>query len=134
MSDVVWVDNRRLFFDNTVAHKIRRLVDATSATRFLSEGMRVALKVNTAEDGYAYGLRPGFIRILADVAFTATKKRPVVCDGQRMVDYWKGSGGNAFLEVAGLTGYSNETLGGHFVIKATVLGPIQCDKKRKGLN
>ena len=122
MSDVVWVDNHRTFFDNTVGHKIHRLVEAASGTRLLTEGMRVALKVNTCEEGYAYGLRPGFIRILSDVAQSATKKRPVVCDGQRLVDYWKGSGGNAYLEVAGQTGYSSETLGGHFVINGGFSG------------
>ena len=107
MSDVVWVDGQRMFFDNTVAHKIHRLVDKTDATRALAEGMRVALKVNTSEEDYEYGLRPSFIRTLADVALKATKTRPVVCDGQRLVDYWKRAGGNAFLEVASRTGYSS---------------------------
>lgn len=122
MSDVVWVDNQRMSFDNTVTHKIHRLVDAAGATRSLVEGMRVALKVNACEDGYEYGLRPGFIRSLADAAHRATKKRPVVCDGQRLVDYWKRSAGNSFLEVASLTGYSSETLGGHFVINGGFSG------------
>ena len=122
MSDVFWVDGRRMFFDNTVTHKIRRLVDAADGTRSLSEGMRVALKVNTAEEGYEYGLRPGFIRTLSDVAQAATRKRPVVCDGHRLVDYWKRAGGNAFLETTSRTGYSSETLGGHFVINGGFSG------------
>jgi uncharacterized Fe-S center protein len=122
MSDVVWVDNQRMFFDNTVAHKIRRVADAAAASRLLSEGMRVALKVNSSEEGYEYGLRPVFIRTLSNVAWSATQKRPVVCDGQRLVDYWKRAGGNAFLEVSSRTGYSSETLGGHFVINGGFSG------------
>lgn len=122
MSDVVWVDGHRMSFDNTVANKIRRLVDAAAATRLLSEGMRVALKVNASEEGYEYGLRPGFIRTLSEEAQKATRKRPVVCDGQRLVDYWKRAGGNAFLEITGRTGYTSETLGGHLVINGGFSG------------
>lgn len=122
MSKVVWVDGQQMFYDNTVAHKIHRLVDTANATRSLSEGMRVALKVNTAEDGYAYGLRPAFIRTLSERAQAATQKRPVVCDGQRLVDFWKRAGGNTFLEVSSLAGYMSETLGGHFVINGGFSG------------
>ena len=122
MSDVVWVDNQHVSFDNTVEHKIRRLADAAAATRRLSEGMRVALKVNTSESGYEYGLRPSFIRTLSDLARIATKQRPAICDGQRLVDYWKRAGGNAFFEMSNLTGYSSETLGGHFVINGGFSG------------
>ncbi len=122
MSELAWVDNRGMLVDNSVVHKIRRLTDATEANRQLSDGMRVALKINTSEDGYPYGLRPGFIRVLADAAWTATQKRPIICDGQRLVDYWKRSRGNAFLEIAGEAGYTNETLGGHFVINGGFSG------------
>ncbi|MGB5983711.1 MAG: DUF362 domain-containing protein [Desulfobacterales bacterium] len=122
MSDVVWVDSQRMSFDNSVTHKLRRLTDAADAAHSLSEGMRVALKVNTAEEGYEYGLRPRFIRPLSEIALQATSKRPIVCDGQRLVDYWKRAGGNAFLEVASRTGYSSETLGGHFVINGGFSG------------
>lgn len=122
MSDVVWVDGHHMFFDNTVAHKVHRLVATAEATRSLTEGMRVTLKVNTSEEGYEYGLRPGFIRTLAEEAQKATRKRPVVCDGQRLVDFWKRAGGNAFLEVTSRTGYSSETLGGHFVINGGFSG------------
>ncbi len=122
MSDVVWVDHEGMFHDNTVAHKLRRLADAAAADRTLSEGMRVALKVNTSEEGYGYGLRPHFIRTLADVAWKATEKRPIICDGQRLVDYWKRAGGNAFMEATTRTGYSSETLGGHFVINGGFSG------------
>jgi uncharacterized Fe-S center protein len=122
MNEVVWIDNQRMFFDNSVAHKLRRMADTAEASRGLSEGMRVALKVNIAEEGYEYGLRPTFISTLADLAWKATRERPSVCDGQRLVDYWKRAGGNAFLEGAGRMGYSSETLGGHFVINGGFSG------------
>jgi uncharacterized Fe-S center protein len=122
MSELAWVDNQGMLFDNTVAHKIRRLAEATEATRHCSEGMRVALKVNAAEDGYVYGLRPGFIRVLSDLAKEATQQRPVVCDGQRLADYWKRTRGNAFKEVASLAGYDGETLHGHFTINGGFSG------------
>ncbi len=122
MSEVVWIDNQRMTFDNSVAHKLRRLADTAEATRSLSEGMRVTLKVNVPEEGYDYSLRPNFIRTLADVAWKATQARPNVCDGQRLVDYWKRSLGNAFMEVASRIGYSSETLGGHFVINGGFSG------------
>jgi uncharacterized Fe-S center protein len=122
MSEVVWIDNQRMAHDNSVAHKLRRLADRAEASRTLSEGMRVALKVNVPEEGYDYSLRPHFIRTLADVAWKATQERPSVCDGQRLVDYWKRSRGNAFMEVASRMGYSSETLGGHFVINGGFSG------------
>ncbi len=122
MSEVVWIDNQRMSFDNAVVHKLRRLAEVATATHTLSEGMRVALKVNVPEEGYDYSLRPNFIRTLADVAWKATRERPVVCDGQRLVDYWKRSRGNAFMEVASRIGYSSETLGGHFVINGGFSG------------
>ncbi len=122
MSEVVWIDNQRMAFDNSVAHKLRRLADTAEASRALSEGMRVALKVNVPEEGYEYSLRPNFIRTLTDVAWKATQERPNVCDGQRLVDYWKRSRGNAFMEVASRVGYSSETLGGHFVINGGFSG------------
>jgi uncharacterized Fe-S center protein len=122
MSEVVWIDNQRMAFDNSVMHKLRRLAEAAAAARALSEGMRVALKVNVPEEGYEYSLRPNFIRTLTDVAWKATRQRPVVCDGQRLVDYWKRARGNAFMEAAGRVGYSSETLGGHFVINGGFSG------------
>lgn len=122
MNEVVWIDTRNMFHDNTVAHKLNRLIHESGAVRMLAEEMRVALKLNTSEEGYAYGLRPNFISPLAKVAFEATGKRSVVCDGQRLVDYWKRSGGNAFLETTSQTGYSSETLGGHFVINGGFSG------------
>ncbi len=122
MSKVVWIDSQRMAHDNAVVHKLRRLAEAAVATRALSEGMRVTLKVNVPEEGYDYSLRPNFIRSLSDVAWKATQARPNVCDGQRLVDYWKRSRGNAFMEVASRIGYTSETLGGHFVINGGFSG------------
>ena len=122
MSQVIWVDASRMSFDNTVSHKLRHLISASNAAADLSEGMRLALKVNTAEEGYEYGLRPSLLRVIAEMVNTATKTRPVICDGIKLVDYWKRSRGNLFMEVASGRGYSNETLGGHFVINGGFSG------------
>jgi uncharacterized Fe-S center protein len=122
MNEVIWVDVEGMAFDNSVAHKLQRLIHESDAARELSEGMRVALKMNTAEEGYEYGLRPVFIRTVADMVRLATATRPVVCDGLRLVDYWRQSKGNAFLDVARGKGYSNDTLGGHFVINGGFSG------------
>jgi hypothetical protein len=122
MSQVIWVDASRMSFDNTVSHKLRHLISASKAVADLSEGMRLALKVNTAEEGYEYGLRPSLLRVVAEMVNAATKTRPVICDGLKLVDYWKKSRGNLFMEVASGSGYSNETLGAHFVINGGFSG------------
>ncbi len=122
MSDVIWVDTARMHFDNAVRHKLMRLIDSAGATADLSEGMRVALKINTAEDGYSYGLRPEFVRTVAESAYAATQTRSVVCDGLKLIDYWKGGGGNNFMQLASSHGFSNETLGAHFVINGGFSG------------
>ena len=122
MSEVLWVDLNRMSVDNTVRHKLHKLIDASKAVKDLSEGMRVAIKVNTAEEGYEYGLRPGFLRTVAESVFSATNTRPVICDGLKLVDYWKQHRGNHFLKIASAHGYSNETLGGHFVINGGFSG------------
>jgi len=122
MSEVFWVDAENMSVDNTVAHKLRKLIQESGATVVLSEGMRAALKVNAAEEGYEYGLRPDFIKVMADVIRKYTQKGPVVCDGQRLVDYWRRSKGNVFLSAAGARGYSRETLGGHLAINGGFSG------------
>ena len=122
MSEVIWVDASRMSFDNSLTHKIRHLISASNAAEGLSEGMRLALKVNTAEEGYEYGLRPSLLRVVAEMVNAATKTRPVICDGLKMVDYWKKSKGNLYMKVASALGYSNETLGGHFVINGGFSG------------
>jgi uncharacterized Fe-S center protein len=87
MSEVIWVDTTCTSLDNTVRHKLRWLIEASGAAAELSEGMRVALKINTAEEGYDYGLRPEFVRVVADTVAAATKTKPVVCDGLKLIDY-----------------------------------------------
>ncbi|MDJ0784220.1 MAG: DUF362 domain-containing protein [Desulfosarcinaceae bacterium] len=122
MSRVIWVDAQHMAFDNSVPHKLHQLIHTSGAVAELSEGMRVALKINTAEEGYEYGLRPSLLRIVAEAAHAATKTRPIVCDGLKLVDYWKKSMGNLYMQVASARGYSNETLGGHFVINGGFSG------------
>jgi uncharacterized Fe-S center protein len=122
MSDVIWVDTTRISFDNTIRHKLRRLIDASGATSMLAEGMRVALKINTAEEGYDYGLRPEFVRVVSEAVFAATQTRPVVCDGLKLIDYWKKARGNNFMQLASSQGLSNETVGGHLVINGGFSG------------
>jgi uncharacterized Fe-S center protein len=121
MSDVFWVDLARMSFDNSVTHKLRRLVGDSGAAAALSRGMRVALKVNTSEDGYDYGLRPPLVRALATAIDEATGHKPTVCDGLKLVDYWRGKG-HAFLHVARTKGYANDTVGGSFVINGGFSG------------
>jgi uncharacterized Fe-S center protein len=122
MSDVVWVDTTGISFDNAVSHKLGRLIDTSEMTADLTEGMRVALKINTAEEGYNYGLRPEFIRTVADAAAAATQTRPVICDGLKLIDYWKQARGNIFMKLTSSQGLSSETLGGHFVINGGFSG------------
>jgi uncharacterized Fe-S center protein len=122
MSDVIWVDTTRMHFDNSARHKLTRLIESSGATADLSEGMRVALKVNTAEEGYDYGLRPEFVRTVAEAANAATQTRPVVCDGLKLIDYWKQARGNNFMKLTSSQGFSSETLGGHFVINGGFSG------------
>jgi len=122
MSGIVWIDAENMTVDNTVLHKLTELIHKSDAISGLSEGMRVALKVNTSEEGYEYGLRPSFIKVVAEIVNNVSVKRSVVCDGQKLVDYWKQLKGNTFLATASVKGYSSETLGGHFVINGGFSG------------
>jgi uncharacterized Fe-S center protein len=122
MSKVFWVDLTRMAFDNSVAHKLSRLLREAGAAAGLSEGMRVALKVNTAEDGYDYGLRPNIVHTAASAVYEATGVRPTICDGLRLVDYWNSAKGHSFLHVARGKGYSPDILGGTFVINGGYSG------------
>ncbi len=122
MSDVFWVDLTRMSFDNSVTHKLKRLVGDSGLATGLSEGMQVALKINTAEDGYDYGLPPGLVRTLAAALQDATGGRPIICDGLRLADYWNDSKGHSFLHVARTKGYSTDTLGGTFTINGGFSG------------
>ncbi len=122
MQPVTWMDLNEMSFENSISHKLERLLKASGADEGMADGMRVALKINTAEDGYEYGLRPSFIRAVVRSASEASGNLSIICDGQRLVDYWKRSKGNAFMETAGAHGYSNETLGGHFVLNGGFSG------------
>lgn len=122
MGNVVWMDLEGMSFDNSVEQKIIRLLTESGATMDLEEGMRVALKINTAEVGYEYYLRPGFLKIVANEAFKITKRRPSICDGHKLVDYWKKTRGDTFLNVASSRGYVDDTLGGSFVINGGFSG------------
>jgi len=122
MSDVCWVDLAHMSFDNSVAQKLGRVIRESGAAAALSDGMRVALKVNTAEEGYEYGLRPVFVRTVAEAVERATGTKPNVCDGLKLVDYWNGSKGQTLLNAARSRGYSNDTLGGPFVINGGFSG------------
>ncbi|MCU0614378.1 MAG: DUF362 domain-containing protein [Desulfobacterales bacterium] len=122
MSEVIWVDSEKIHIDNSVRHKLQRLMDSSRAESDLIKGMRVALKINTAEEGYDYGLRPGFFRPVSERVLAATNTRPVICDGIKLADYWKKIRGTNYLKMASAQGYSNETLGGHFVINGGFSG------------
>ncbi len=122
MDKVVWIDLEGMSFDNSVEQKLIRLLTESGAMKNLVEGMRVALKINTAEVGYEYGLRPSLLRIIAVEALNATKKNPIICDGHKLVDYWKQSRGNNFLKVSSSRGYTSDTLGGKFVLNGGFSG------------
>ncbi|MGD9016083.1 MAG: DUF362 domain-containing protein, partial [Desulfobacterales bacterium] len=59
---------------------------------------------------------------VAEAANAATQTRPVVCDGLKLIDYWKKVRGNKFMTVISSQGFSNETLGGHLVINGGFSG------------
>ncbi|CAB5152215.1 hypothetical protein D3OALGA1CA_4496 [Olavius algarvensis associated proteobacterium Delta 3] len=109
-------------FDNSIAQKLQHLLAETDATQDLSEGDQVTLKINTAEEGYEYGLRPVFIRIPAQAAYAKTKLHVTICDGLKLIDYWKQHLGSNFMRVASHQGYSNETLGGHLAVNGGFSG------------
>jgi len=122
MSEVIWIDTQGMSFDNSIAQKLQHLVAETDATQDLSEGDQVTLKINTAEEGYEYGLRPVFVRIPAQSAFGKTKVPVTVCDGLKLIDYWKQNLGNNFMRIASRQGYSNETLGGQLAVNGGFSG------------
>ena len=122
MAEVVWVDAEGMAFDNSVPQKMTRLLEEVGAAEGLEEGVRVTLKINTAEEGYAYGLRPGFFRPAVQLAESLTGKRPTVCDGLKLVDYWNGAKGTSFLEAARAAGYATDTLGGNFAVNGGYSG------------
>jgi uncharacterized Fe-S center protein len=62
------------------------------------------------------------MRVVAESVFEATQTRPVVCDGLKLIDYWKKARGNNFMKLTSSQGLSNETVGGHFVINGGFSG------------
>ncbi|MHB8763119.1 MAG: DUF362 domain-containing protein [Deferrisomatales bacterium] len=122
MSEVIWVDAEAMAVDNTVAHKLGRLLDAAGVVAELPPGARVALKVNTAEEGYEYGLRPVFLRTIAERVQAATGVMATLCDGVKLVDYGRRTRGNSFLDTARAQGYSADILGGNFAINGGYSG------------
>jgi hypothetical protein len=123
MSEVFWIDRDGMSANNSVSHKLRKLILETGATDQLEEGMRVALKINTSEEGYEYGLRPIFIRVVAEEVQKVSVKSTIICDGVKIIDYRrKGHSGNAFQNTARGKGYSDTTLSGNFVINGGFSG------------
>ncbi len=122
MTEVFWIDADGMSAENSVIQKIQKLIDGSGALRILDEGMRVALKINTAEEGYEYGLRPVFLRPVATEVQQATSKRAILCDGLRIVDYRGRLKGNAYRSTATAKGYTEATLCGDFVINGGFSG------------
>ncbi len=122
MGEVIWVDMQAIGPENSVGHKIRRLLQEAGVLGGLDAGARVALKINTAEEGYEYGLRPAFLRTVAEAVTNATEQIPTLCDGLKLVDYWRRMSGSSFMDVVSRQGYSSDTLGGNFVINGGFSG------------
>ncbi len=122
MGEVIWVDARGMGPENSVSQKIRRLLKEAGGVAGIQAGTRVALKINTAEEGYEYGLRPVFLRTVAELLAGLTKEAPTLCDGLKLVDYWRRMSGSSFMDVVSRRGYSADTLGGNFVINGGFSG------------
>jgi uncharacterized Fe-S center protein len=122
MSEVYWVDTAGMSVENSVSHKIARLLEQAGGLTLLEEGMKVVLKINIPEEGYEYGLRPVFYRTAAQVVNRVTKRRTIICDGIKLVDYWRKSGGKTFLTTARSNGYTSDILDGSFVINGGFSG------------
>jgi uncharacterized Fe-S center protein len=122
MSDVYWADLGQMTPENSVPQKLQRLLEQSGAAAGFEEGMRISLKINTAEEGYEYGLRPTFLRTVADASRAATERSPILCDGLKLVDYGRRTKGHAFMDVARAKGYTSDALGGNFVINGGYSG------------
>jgi len=122
MGEVIWVDARAMGPGNSVGHKLRRLLEEAGALAGIEGGLRVSLKINTAEEGYEYGLRPVFLSTVAEVLTPVTGEAPTLCDGLKLVDYWRRMAGNSFLSVVQRMGYSADALGGRFVLNGGFSG------------
>lgn len=122
MVDVFWIDSDGMSADNSVSHKIKRLIDVSGATDSLEDQMRVAIKINTSEDGYEYGLRPVFLRTVSEAVQKVAIKTPILSDGVKLIDYRGKTKGNAFKDVARNKGYTDGTLNGNFAINGGYSG------------
>jgi hypothetical protein len=87
MADVFWIDSDGMSAENSVSHKLKRLIAGSGMSEFLEEGMQVAMKISASEDGYEYGLRPIFIRTVAEEVQKAVIKPAIICDGVKLIDY-----------------------------------------------
>lgn len=122
MVEVFWIDNEGMSAENSASHKIKRLLAGSGATARLEDDMRVALKINTSEDGYDYDLRPVFYRTVAEEVQKIAIKSPTICDGLRLIDYRGKIKGHAFKDVANSKGYTASTLSGSFSINGGFSG------------
>lgn len=122
ISAVTWLDASRMSPDNSVAQKLGRLLGEADALAGLKEGMRVALKVNMAEDGYEFGLKPVFYRVIADAVRRAVGTGALLCDGLKLIDYRGRAKGTSFLDIARGRGYIDAALGGSLVINGGFSG------------
>ena len=122
MAEVFWIDSNGMSAENSVSHKLKRLIAGSGAADGLEEGMRVAMKISTAEDGYEYGLRPIFIRAVAEEVQKVAEKCPIICDGVKLIDYWGKVKGNAFQNTSNGKGYTDTTLSGNFLINGGFSG------------
>jgi|WetSurMetagenome_2_1015567.scaffolds.fasta_scaffold233232_1 uncharacterized protein len=122
MVDVFWIDCDGMTAENSVSQKIKRLLTGSGATDRLEDGMRVALKINTSEDGYNYDLRPVFYRTVSEEVKNIAIKSPTICDGLRLIDYRGKTKGHAFKDVANSKGYTASTLSGSFSINGGFSG------------
>jgi len=132
MADVFWVDSNGMSAENSISHKLKRLIAASGAIEGLEEGMRVAVKISTSEDGYEYGLRPVFIRAVAEEVRKVSEKAAILCDGVKLIDYRGKIKGNAFQNTSNSKGYTDTTLSGNFLINGGFSGdegnsyPVKC--------
>ncbi len=122
MAEVFWMDSDGMSADNSITQKLHRLIEGSGATEGLDDGMRVSLKVNTSEDGYEYGLRPVFIRTVAEEVQKVVRLSTVICDGVKLIDYQGRVKGNAFKTTALGKGYSDSVLNGNFLINGGFSG------------
>ena len=122
MTEVFWIDSDGMSPENSIAQKLQRLVIGSGATKDLTAGMRASLKINTSEDGYEYGLRPVFFRVVAEEVQAISGTSPVICDGVKLIDYKGKLKGNAFQNIASNKGYTDVTLNGNFLINGGFSG------------